>query len=1153
MRKLSDFDVWMNKAENLVRTKVKGRSILGEASFKPGTLHQALTLHAVAHQSGHQSARRYNERFSLSLCAAIVDVAKRKYVSGGLWPYIEDELGERYARNLTSDAQQVWREVFIETLRNEGFPVAGSGYALVETAAMHAGIPTMCLSDWFRLTERATARVGDSPTAINNWARANRDESALRDIAKPIKDLLKHGPEFAEDLFGRALELLSSMSATYEAADLRQLASFTIEEPDLLEHEATSLANSIGLSPRWVVMVSSYLSEQGNSGRGSRRPRSEDKPKIRLDFESGQIELNLPSLSNIWEPLNWRVDLGEKSVSKIAEIDITGVNVCSKSVTIPITSPIRVVTLRTADREFPLELWPLQKSALVFSPTGAQRFIATGVIPAGQSWVLYPATMSVLVDDEVATTVAQDDPPMGWSGWKLELFTFSVRQSITLSSTDSVIHLRVKGGNLPILNMPTPMLGVRHFGQPVINSRPQVDVPEDPEGWRITIAEHRTGEVVWRQTLRESSTCTLFGGLPPQVGYFDLTIRGSLGRTITESFVLVDGMRTMWNPPIREFDGLGGMPDSTVTISASPSIRTHPSMAFCETSKNYVDVVVSSAADAKLSLRCFSPSTLIGVTDHQGVVRWGARALKIKSDQLEQLAWLHVRHPMRPTGELLVYAKSEDVQPELVQRIVPEKSMGGQRYRIASLTDTVAVYPRLALFLEDGQGIGQVVPPTVNPRLELSHDGTAIKVSTSGQINEDLELWCWASGTPWRPPQQLTISGNVAKLPEELQFAGDLLIHTRPCDDWVPEPPPSFSARKSHLAASGEPRLTGSEQRIFAVANGETVQLQAVDTDTTLNFLPHRGWLSRKFSPAARSNIAQACASIDSDIALAIAARSEPLFKMVPLLLHSGLYRRRPYLSVDVVEKLWRSNPYLAGVIGAADLYRPSAPKPGAGVVPNPGMLAIPVQARLKEQVQVDLRNLATSTFGTTYLTLISNSSDPDSARGYFDGAACALENIATDQVRALCAGLRLVPKELLDVDSRVKRVSDLALAVRVRGLHDRYRHLEPQLRNAKELIAQSDMSRHWRDVDVITPQHTTASYQWIPTFVRAACLLARSDQGSSKHEQEDWQLRYANLEQSLFDCAQIAPELVLAELVRAEALRAKSGAMAIRKSDQLE
>ena len=1089
---------------------------LAEAHISTKEARQSLWLHVMAHRHWkYQAGRRFNEDYPLSLVVGLVDIAQRLYVSGALWPYVNEELKAIGLRNdLDQMTQKAFREVFTDTLRRHGLRTVGEGNELVDTAAMHAGIPSACLPDWFELTRRARLHVGDGPAAMTDWALRNRNRPSMMDIAQPVKRMLEAGPEFAEDLFERASELVDYMLADYRPRELNEIAE--LEPGDATEHAAVEMAEAVGLTPRWAVMAARYLSAQRAVRHGVRTtpPVQNAQPQAFLDFAEGRVALRLPAILGVQGPVHWQVSMGTETIDATADVDTSGAQLASQPVSLPIHRPLPSVGILSGQHRLEVTLWPAGGLAAFFDPSGRLSSQTGGVMASGPKWVLMPQDARLEVAGSTREPQAFDDPPSGWFGWSLRRYDLRPHEEVAVIRGSDRHDIRVRGGESPVFLPAEPVLGARHFGWPIMAARPRVQLPADSGTWRLTVTRKGSDHPLWDREVTGGQVVTPLEGLDALTGVFQLRVRGPLGRGITEQFSLVDGLQFICQPPARTLGADGKLNATSVRSGAAVGVNVEPSTAGIAQEDNYADFTATSANGAPFSVRYYAPATLVALPDVQGIPRWGPRPVRIDPADLDVLQSLHLRLPT-PHGEPALHAVHAGA---IVQTLQPQRSLGALRYSLTALTDTARTNPELRLILEDQQQIGLIKARPNIAAMAVSPDGEFMEFSVTAGSLDELEIWCWLAEAPWRAPILLQPDQDCAVLPETHRNAGPLQVHERPADPWLPQDPPMPQVPKTLVPAPGSPDFSAQEQRVVAIAAGDTsVRLHMADADVALDALNSRPWLKHSNPPDAAKRLTHAMSGIDSAMLLALAARSKPLDHKERDLVQTHLYYRAPTLSPSQTAELRGNSTTLAAVFTV-----PRVRHVQPGETASHDGTAQAVENWLAE---------AAREFGEDYLTMLDGGVDPYPSDGRFGINALKLEQRPPELMRLAIDSLRLVPRGLLDSDTR--RLRSIELLRRFRGPEAvALPRLEKHINVLHSLVGASPAAQLWEGVEQLRPDSDIRPHHWAPPFARAAALLARALPRWDGHPEFP-----TSIHSAVANVAYAAPLLFLSELIRAEAL----------------
>ena len=1090
-------------------------SLVAEADIPWQATLTALKIHVLAREGRQrQVARRFHEDYRYGLSAGIVAIARDRYQKGTLWQYVNEQLHEAgLPRDLDQLTQADFREVFIETLRELSLPTVGEGYSLVHTAAMHAGIPTYCLDDWFNLTRRGRRRVGDDPSELTRWATQSQDLAVMNDIDQPIKRMVVAGPEFAEDLFERAAELMDVLARDYSVSELGQIGSQEISS--FSDHPALHLAEEIRLAPRWVVMAARNLSSvPARHDTEGRAPTGRAvTPTVRLNFIDGEVELHLPEILGLDAEVAWRVRIADAIVSEVAELDTTGEVIASKPITVPVRRPTRVLYMTFGEKEWQLPLWPEELPAVFFGSSGQQRSTSAGVIPPGPTWVLTPNDSQILLGSGPAIPTAADDPPIGWGDWSLARFDLHPADVVTIVRGESSSSVRVRGGESPQFLPPDPVPGAWSFGLPILADRPRIRFPAGTGPWRVSVSLRASDRAAWTRVVEDAQEVRLLDGEFAQVGTFDVVVRGPLGRGFKETFALADGLRIDCSPLHRRIMADGRLEATDIRAQAAMGLLLWPTAVHLTSDAGSTGITAEGAGTGQFGIRYFPPTTMVGLEDSNGLIRWGPRPVRVDASDIDSTPNLYLRLPGRPRDtSLQIWAGRQPVQT-----LEAKPALGASRFALTALKDTLAAHGDLYARLEDGQPIAWIGSKPRAASMTINEAGDSLVLGGVADASS-LEVWAWLAGAGWRGPTLLEPNElGVVELPEHLRNGGPLLVHERVPDPWVELPPPDpVTARKRHVAGLGEPGWTQSERRLIRVAKGEDVAISEDDAETALAMLTGPGRDLTSLHSEGEPRIREACGAISNAMVALLNERDLQKSELTVALIRTGAYATRPTISEEFAARLWQHTP----VLGALYATRTLA-------------LAIPsdTSEAAEENTEGRLR-VARAEFGDSYLAMLATGADPYEREGYFDAGAIALESSPSPIQDAIVARMGLVPKALLDRDSRAVRVADLIQQARG-GTLGNLPDLAAQVLALDEAFRTSPFAFTWAAVKALQPAQDWGKHRWIPPFVRAAALVARAHaRGGPLAPRIPLLVHLA-----LASLAVKAPSLVTAELVRAEAI----------------
>ena len=191
------------------------------------------------------------------LAAAMAGVAATEYHGGTYWP----QLWETADFHGTSQDQGIWGRAFnraIDRLGMATFPDLPLHF--VGPILMHAGMPTYCLGDYFRLLlSRRRLDPGLDAESFLAWATAPGRDLRLAELHVPARRFLTQGGDYALDVVDRCLDLLDRLADP---------------DPDL---------DGVRLPVRIVEAARQEVAAQGldRPRRGEARRRRADRPRAR--------------------------------------------------------------------------------------------------------------------------------------------------------------------------------------------------------------------------------------------------------------------------------------------------------------------------------------------------------------------------------------------------------------------------------------------------------------------------------------------------------------------------------------------------------------------------------------------------------------------------------------------------------------------------------------------------------------------------------------------------------------------------------------------------------------------------------------------------------------------------------------------------------
>jgi len=1074
--------------EQLWSSRIRGCSLVAELEVKER--HGRQVAEALGRVYDKWAALGRAEgvftRWPACVAVALTGIAAREYRQGELWPELWRGLGYEGEQH----DRVAWGRGFLTAVHGLGLPeFAEMPLPYVGPILMHTGIPDYCLDDYFLLvSQRRTADPELDPEGFLDWATARPNRLNTLDV--PARRFLEYGTDYALDFLDRTFDLLDRLRDPTPDFD-------GVGLPERVMLRAQELVSSGSLSPR--------PRRTGVSDRGHA-----ERPRISLDPFGRGIEVVVPAAGETSAGIaRWTVTADGSTTTIRSQAHWPGAAESAPPTAFTLLQPVRTVVVSRDDWTHQTELTVVDANAplLVFADDG-RRLAANMPLPPDDVWVAYPDEHELIVDGEFEVTI-EGQLPLGWIGWRLRRIRLAGARSLELAGCAATRRF-VRGHARPRIDSGRPIPGVTSpFGTPVHAEVPTIWLPGQAGAqtkWTVEIRQNGgdTAIVSDTYTIEEPQTVTaLWDALPsPVLGSFDIIVRGPLGRGLTRTLYVAEGLSTRFLPPVRVFDGthlVRGRAELTVRVGAQVEPRD------LDFGQGVRASVVEYRTQTETEPLIITPPHLQVMHERVDLpLVWSAGLLRISAEVFAD-----------DPGVLLVQVPEATELPPLqvvvrdriLQTVPPSgrAQAGTARYALTRIADTVAEYHGVELVLETG-GV-PVRLATVRPRRlakGVEREGDHLRLVEHAPI-EGLTAGIYATTAPWRGPEVAPVAadGTVA-LPSELRHAGPLLVLLRVEDPWVPADWPSWP--KGSILVTGDGHFTGDDPEEAAlsrfVAGVGEFPAQVDDL--------RRVWTLVHLAPQTRSarearGFQEACAhplrccTIDAIKALADLGLtpSQTVVAVISAGLTATSVPGRTH--ADTARRLWPIAPLLGGLVGAlADL---------------------------------DCRDTATRQCGDTVDAIIDTGTDPHAHVGRFGRETVMMIDMSPQQIEGLWRAAQIVPHALLDADSR---------AVAARRLFDRRdksyvknagRSAAPWVQSLLRLVADRPVLRS--QIEARRPPPGLDGLWAIPAasaaFAIVARLAARGDQACQDVER-GFRATWALL-------AEGAPDLVVIDLVLAELL----------------
>ena len=516
--------------------RLRSASLVAEVDLRPEHTEQVAAVLGRLY-ADLRDPRAEGEAFLLQwpacLAAAMAGVAATKYHGGVFWP----QLWETADYHGTSQDQGIWGRAFnraIERLGMATFPDLPLHF--VGPILMHAGLPTYCLGDYFRLLlARRRLDPGLDAESFLAWATAPGRDLRLTELDVPARRFLTHGEDYALDVVDRCLDLLDRLSDP---------------DPDL---------DGVRLPVRIVEAARSEAVAQGLDRPAARRSgtathRSAPRPRIALDPYGMGVQVILPAVGETPDGVaTWRVTADGDPVMVRSRAQWVGSAEAAPQTAHPLTRPVRAVQVALIGWDHVSELDVVQPSdPILFFAEDGRRLPAHLPLPPDHVWLLRPADRELAITGELRV-ITETPVPFGWEGWHLQLASLEKASSVSLAGGPRHV---VQGHARPRLLLGEPLAGVTTpYGSPVYAEPPRLWLPDAPGSvisWHADVRPAAGGSALVSREIDQAGTVDLWAGAPrPILGAFDITVRGPLGRGMRRTVFIAEGVSVSYRPAVR--------------------------------------------------------------------------------------------------------------------------------------------------------------------------------------------------------------------------------------------------------------------------------------------------------------------------------------------------------------------------------------------------------------------------------------------------------------------------------------------------------------------------------------------------------------------------------------------------------------------------
>jgi len=863
-----------------------------------------------------------------------------------------------------------------------------------------------------------------------------------------------------------------------------------------------------------ILDLSGGQRRNSHSGTG---PARKALPRIALDPYGQGVHVLLPAVGDTPDGVaRWRVTADGETQTLQSRAMWVGAAETTPQTAFPLHRPVRTVLVSLAGREdFTAELRVVEQSdPVLFFGDDGRRLASAVSLPQGQAWIMYPADRELeFIGDPGQMT--EPAVPFGWEGWRLRLV-----------SLEKVLAVGLRGGRAhpveckarPRLLLGEPLTGITTpFGSPVYAVPPMLSLPGSADGelsWHVDV--RRTGRLtpLVSREVPGTAEINIWDEVPhPVLGSFEVTVRGPLGRGMRRTLFIAEGLGVSYQPVARYLTPVG-LVKGRASLTAPPGATTIPATLQFESGRR--SQPVEYRTDDESEPLVITPPHAAVLCPDAHLTAWATSPLHLVTEDFATAGRLLVRVPgslqtYKGHGGLGVYVSGNQVQ---IIDASGQQAAGLLGFELARAADTIATHGRAELAIDLGDVLMPVV--TIRPRKLASAvelDGDALLLRDHVHV-EGLTAGVYLAYAPWRPPAELPVGQDgTVTLPPELRNAGPMRILLAIDDQWEPTSWPSWPGTSAfHCPAPGIPASAdGDEEELSRFVAGEA----EVPRETR-----HLDWLWRLVhmsghlvAAGARADLAKHCAEALRDrprpALLALATAGLDHEDAVVATITVGITAEIPDLTgwqpeeLAVLSKLWAALPTEAA-IAAGDIM-----------------------------TRADIADMAVATCGSSLAEILSGHPDPYAQVGQFGLETERLALMSPEQFDSVWQAAAVVPKALLDADTRMVAALRLFDARDKASVRTAASSAKAAATSAKKVIEESRYPSLAGAIAARLPGDRKGGWLALPAMSVALALTSRlSARGNHRCRalEREFHGQWITL-------ARHAPRLVAIDLVLAEAL----------------
>ncbi len=1086
---------WLASAEKLWRPQLESAGLAIEVLADIDKTTKASQAFGMLYHASPKRGYRALQQHPAALVMAFTGVATAVYEGGRFWPGFWETCGHK-----ATQADQIdWGAALLRGLRILGLPTfPGLPKSILGPLLLHTGIPNYCLPDYFQVLEVGMRRVGADADALVQWAIPRLD-TTFANIDMPVRRFLQYGGEYAVDFVDQSLDALLALT----------------DDPD-------TVVNSM-IPERVVDAARGFLATDRARARSIKQRAGKTKPRITivLDPYAGELQLRLPALDAYDDYLVWNIAADGATSTIRPLIATSGWTVSVLESSWRIDKPIRNISVSADELDDSLDLALVRdQDPVLFFQEGGKLLPSHMALPPEPVWVLY-----ALLDSKVGPAFSghilrTELPPLGWTGWSLALVDLSDLHDVRLSPDHPAHSIRTQ--SRATLATQSERSWVSMHGLPVQTTRPTLHLPDNISAhWRLRVID-LDSSVVLVDSMVDSheefhDAIDPFAQISgPIVGRFEVSIKGPFGRGVLRNLALVEDLTLDPNHPWRALS-VSGLEPLSLAISGDGLSCTPALLDFGSDTSSLSATIDSHGRTAELTV---SPPAMAVATLRSGIAsRWSFGFVRIHLEDVADFQLLVKIQPDTPPSDLQIR-----VGDAIVQSVSPasKSGLGYANYALDVISDTARTHSGCDLFVVAAGSairVARIAPKLIASGATATDSSVTLTNFTGGGV----EVRVWSLFAPWIPAACGAVDPDGKfELPDEMAAQAPFVISWQRSDPWIPCEWPWMPFRQF-------PRMPGHL--------GCTV-IQS--TSVISRFSDPSRFLAGEIESAPEVNQGDAWAL------LAMASSLPREYKWESVHVITASLRRDPDhamrslidLPVSVGDRL--SLLILSGVLWARSTSTDTVhniAEDSESLLRSEQLIGpLLVLSQLVVQSDVvhaaDCWRMLRDLYGTEIVSILLGKGDPAFKGGSF-ATAKWLDNLDPGEQEKVLSQLRLVPRALLDVDSRTSAA--LALFQERDNIF-----LADVGRDGRERLKfQSAILRDWNWDSALALLQARADDQdrggWLSlsaqsaAFALVARLAAQGDEQASMHLDTNFRHWLA--------LAQCAPQIVSTDLVLAEAM----------------